>query len=306
LHEWFSIYDEIDGYGGLYLQSVANNPIRFGLKKASASERGGVRLSLGNAGGIGIDGAGDIYLLEPETGGAGHPGGMTPGSGLTRSGYAISVSFGYGSGQAVQGSDTSQTPASGKVPRPPDGETALDPEWIEDADETQPGKVSTGTQRYAGEKTFEDGGVFDTKLRIPTGGSHPSSPDTGQFWHLEGGSFYGSEDAATRRFVTVPDDPYTHGQLFFIGSDGKPHLLDPATSGYILTTFGGGSDPAWAAAGAPSAHHTSHEAGGGDAIQLDDLALPDDNTGPDTRAVSKLRAAGACPWAWTIGHLYAS
>lgn len=26
---------------------------------------------------------------------------------------------------------------------------------------------------------------------------------------------------------------------------------------------------------------------------------------PGTRAVSKLRAAGACPWAWTIGHLYA-
>lgn len=26
---------------------------------------------------------------------------------------------------------------------------------------------------------------------------------------------------------------------------------------------------------------------------------------PGTRAVSKLRAAGSCPWAWTIGHLYA-
>lgn len=27
--------------------------------------------------------------------------------------------------------------------------------------------------------------------------------------------------------------------------------------------------------------------------------------GPSTRAVSKLRAAAACPWAWTVGHLYA-
>lgn len=27
--------------------------------------------------------------------------------------------------------------------------------------------------------------------------------------------------------------------------------------------------------------------------------------GPGTRAVSKLRAAGSCPWAWTVGHLYA-
>lgn len=29
---------------------------------------------------------------------------------------------------------------------------------------------------------------------------------------------------------------------------------------------------------APTAHHTSHEAGGGDAVKLDDLATPDDNT----------------------------
>lgn len=27
--------------------------------------------------------------------------------------------------------------------------------------------------------------------------------------------------------------------------------------------------------------------------------------GPGTRAVSKLRASGNCPWAWTVGHIYA-
>src|SRR4029450_328423 len=36
---------------------------------------------------------------------------------------------------------------------------------------------------------------------------------------------------------------------------------------------------AFALAGAaPTAHHTSHESGGSDAIKLDDLAVPDDNT----------------------------
>lgn len=36
-----------------------------------------------------------------------------------------------------------------------------------------------------------------------------------------------------------------------------------------------------AAAGTPAAHHTSHESGGSDAIKLDNLAAPDDNTDLD-------------------------
>lgn len=48
-------------------------------------------------------------------------------------------------------------------------------------------------------------------------------------------------------------------------------------TGRLIYTGNAGSTPVTVTA-AVEAHHTSHESGGGDAIKLDDLAAPDDNT----------------------------
>lgn len=62
------------------------------------------------------------------------------------------------------------------------------------------------------------------------------------------------------------------GTLYSCSDHGLIYQSDGATWSTYATLAGGG---------APAAHATSHQSGGGDAIKLDDLAAPDDNTDLD-------------------------
>lgn len=97
-----------------------------------------------------------------------------------------------------------------------------------------------------------DDGVFTESVRINKSGTVSMTGDTkttGDFVWLSGTSFTGtlSHNNSANRVYTFKDAP-----------------------GIVAFTTD-----------APTAHHTSHEAGGSDPIKLDDLAAPDDNTDLD-------------------------
>lgn len=91
------------------------------------------------------------------------------------------------------------------------------------------------------------------------------------------------------------------------GTEANPRLFSPQRIAQAIAALAAGGAPDWGDIGgtlsdqtdlqaaldgkAASAHASSHQSGGGDAIKLDDLAVPDDNTDLDA-STSK---HGLCP-----------
>jgi hypothetical protein len=76
--------------------------------------------------------------------------------------------------------------------------------------------------------------------------------------------------------AATPGDAADEGAATSFARSDHKHSL-PAY-GSSAGTFCQGNDSRLSDARTPTGHHTSHESGGGDAIKLDDLAAPDDNT----------------------------
>lgn len=81
--------------------------------------------------------------------------------------------------------------------------------------------------------------------------------------------------AATAGAITPGDSAAEGAATSFARSDHKHSI---AAFGSTGSTFCVGNDSRLSDARTPTAHHTSHESGGGDAIKLDDLSAPDNNT----------------------------
>jgi len=79
-------------------------------------------------------------------------------------------------------------------------------------------------------------------------------------------------DIATKKYV---DD--NAGAKSFVALSDTPDSYDGAAS-KVVRVKSDESALEFVDPGAPGAHHTTHEAGGADAIKLDDLESPDDNT----------------------------
>jgi len=92
-------------------------------------------------------------------------------------------------------------------------------------------------------------------------------------------------DIATKKYV---DD--NAGASSFLSLSDTPSSYTGAGS-KVVRVKSDESALEFVEAGAPGAHHTTHESGGSDAIKLDDLAAPDDNTDLDV-STSK---HGLCP-----------
>jgi len=92
-------------------------------------------------------------------------------------------------------------------------------------------------------------------------------------------------DIATKKYV---DD--NAGSKTFLGLTDTPDSYTGAAS-KVVRVKSDESALEFVDPGAPGAHHTTHEAGGADAIKLDDLAAPDDTTDLDV-STSK---HGLCP-----------
>lgn len=79
--------------------------------------------------------------------------------------------------------------------------------------------------------------------------------------------------------ATTPGDTAAEGTANSLARSDHQHSL--ANFGTGAGTFCEGNDSRLSDARTPTAHNTSHQSGGGDAIKLDDLAAPDDNTDLD-------------------------
>lgn len=76
--------------------------------------------------------------------------------------------------------------------------------------------------------------------------------------------------------AATPGDSAAEGTASSFARSDHKHSLPAFGTG--AGTFCQGNDARLSDARTPTSHHTTHESGGGDAIKLDDLAAPDDNT----------------------------
>lgn len=126
---------------------------------------------------------------------------------------------------------------------------------------------------YANEEVrrlYRDLEALDVQSQVDVSGGAPAAHAAS---HLPGGSdalATGTPGAAT------PGDAAAEGTATSFARSDHKHSL-PAF-GSTAGTFCQGNDSRLSDARSPTGHHTSHESGGSDAIKLDDLAAPDDNT----------------------------
>jgi hypothetical protein len=167
----------------------------------------------------------------------------------------------------TQGTDTALGAVGTKNP-PIDADKAL----YRDSESSDALKTSTWTQIKAFLKTYFDtlyatlshthGQLHDRLHSITSTSDHSSSATSGKMLKADGN---GLPVNATNTDTEVSDAvTKKHTQLCEAADFTK---LDGIEAGADVT-----------ANHAPQAHKTSHQSGGGDAIKLDDLAEPDDNT----------------------------
>ncbi len=126
-----------------------------------------------------------------------------------------------------------------------------------------------GTVDPAGITPSGTNGQVLTTTAGATGWATPSTtPGAHHTTHESGGS-----DSIKLDDLSAPDDNTDLNATTL--AHGLLKKLDGTTTNFLR---GDGTWQAPPTGGTPSAHHTTHESGGSDAIKLDDLSAPDDNT----------------------------
>lgn len=113
-----------------------------------------------------------------------------------------------------------------------------------------------------------------TWVSTESGGGGGGAPTDAQYLVLT------ANGTLTRERVLTPSNGIEGAD----GGAGAAYTIQP-TYGSIANTVCVGNDARLSDARTPTAHATTHQSGGSDAIKLDDLAAPDDNTDLDASTV---------------------